>query len=226
MRFLLVHSRLVGPTTWRWVADALEAAGHDVTVPDLRPAALSGRPEAVITSAVASTSRDPAVVVGHSGAGVLLPAIALDPAARGMIFVDALVPPCEGEATASGEYLDLLRALPTIGDRLPKWSIWWGAGVMETLVPDRHRRALIEEEMPELPLAYHEAPVVLPAGWCQASSAYLLLSEVYRPHADHARSLGWQVRERLGKHLDIVNDPEPIAHQLVELVGRWVSDGP
>ena len=40
MRFVLLHSPLVGPATWRWVAEALRASGHHVAVPDLRRAAV------------------------------------------------------------------------------------------------------------------------------------------------------------------------------------------
>jgi hypothetical protein len=43
MRFVLIPSPLVGPATWRWVAEALTSAGHDVAVPDLRRAAMTGR---------------------------------------------------------------------------------------------------------------------------------------------------------------------------------------
>ena len=45
---LLVHSPLVGPTTWRWVAAALAEAGHDAVVPDLRSSAMTGRPQAFV----------------------------------------------------------------------------------------------------------------------------------------------------------------------------------
>lgn len=76
MRFLLVHSPLVGPVTWRWVADELRACGHDCTVPDLRRAGVSGEPLALVRAAVDPGSTGPTVVVGHSGAGFFLPSVA------------------------------------------------------------------------------------------------------------------------------------------------------
>ena len=45
----------------------------------------------------------------------------------------------------------------------------------------------------------------------------MLLSEPYRQDAQRASSLGWRVIERLGTHLDIVNDPGSIARNLIEL---------
>lgn len=220
MRFVLVHSPLVGPATWRWVAQTLTSGGHEVAVPDLREGAVTGRPQAVITAALPTTTTDCPVIVGHSGAGFLLPSIAacLESPVRRIIFVDAGIPPCEGRATTSADFLDHLRTLAVDGV-LPRWSTWWGERVMEMLVPNEARRAAIETEMPEIPLAFYESPITVPVGWCDTPSAFLLLSDAYRRDADTASSLGWRVIERLGTHLDIVNEPEAIARHLVELAG-------
>ena len=84
-----------------------------MAVPDLREAAITGAPHAVVRAALALTAKEPTVLVGHSGAGLFLPSIAagLDPPVRRLVFVDAGVPPCEGEATTSAEFLEQLRAL-------------------------------------------------------------------------------------------------------------------
>jgi pimeloyl-ACP methyl ester carboxylesterase len=218
MRFMLVHSPLVGPATWQWVAEALQSSGHDVAVPDLREAAITGAPRAVVRAALHRTGKEPTVLVGHSGAGFLLPSIAagLESPVRRLVFVDAGVPPCDGEATTSAEFLEQLRSLASDGT-LPKWSTWWGKRVMETLVPDGSRRAVIEAEMPQVPLVLFESPTPVPVGWCEGPGAFVLLSEPYRRDANTARSLGWPVVEDLGNHLDIVNDPESVARRLVGL---------
>jgi hypothetical protein len=85
MRFMLVHSPLVGPTTRQWVAKALQSSGHYVAVPDLRGAATTGAPRAVVRAALQLTGKEPTVLVGHSGAGFFLPSIAagLDSPVRG-----------------------------------------------------------------------------------------------------------------------------------------------
>jgi hypothetical protein len=118
VRFLLVHSPVVGPSTWRWVADALDIAGHQASVPDLVPAAVTGDPAAFIHHAVAQCS--PAadvVIVGHSGAGAVLPAIAagLPSGPRLLVFVDAGLPPCEGTFSVGGDFLGQLRELADDG---------------------------------------------------------------------------------------------------------------
>ena len=219
VRFLLVHSPLVGPTTWRWVAEALRSSGHDVIVPDLREAAATGEPNALISAAVTPRATEALVIVGHSGAGFFLPSIAarLESPPRRFVFVDAGIPPGEGEATAGAGFFEQLRSLATDGI-LPKWSTWWGEGVMEMLVPDEAHRAEIEAEMPEIPLALYESAITLPIGWCNTPGAFMLLSEPYHQEAQRARSLGWPVIERLGTHLDIVNEPDSTARNILQLV--------
>lgn len=220
MEFVLVHSPLVGPGTWRWVAEALSAAGHRVVVPDLRAAALTGRPQELIVaaaSAVPSAWPRP-VLVGHSGAGFFLPPISEAFDAPQLVFVDAGLPPPEGPATVGGDFLDRLRSLSVDGV-LPRWSTWWGDTLMRTLVRDDVRRADVEAEMPEVPLAFYESAVELPGGWTEGRGAYVLLSEAYRDGAIRARSLDWPVIERLGGHLDLVNEPDAIARVIIGLTG-------
>lgn len=219
MDFVLVHSPLVGPTTWRWVAEALAAAGHRAVVPDLRSSAATGRPQSFVDAAVASTPRDlvAPIVVGHSGAGFFLPSIAERVGATHTVFVDAGLPPDRNPATAGSDVLDQLTVLAVDGT-LPRWSTWWGADVMQALVPDDARRSHVDAELPEVPLALYEVPMDLPTDWLRRPASFLLLSEAYRADADGARSLGWRVTERVGGHLDIVSAPEAVADLIVDLV--------
>jgi hypothetical protein len=220
MQFALFHSPLVGPTTWRWVAGSLVAAGHDVAVPDLRDAAVSGDRGVMIAAAATAIPRgwSTLVLVGHSGFGSILPSVAERLAGHSLriVFVDAGLPPCEGPATPSADFLDHLRTLAVEGV-LPKWSTWWGEGVMEMLVPAVDRRVELEAEMPEIPLAFFESPFDVHEGWCQTRGSFLLLSEPYRDDAKRARLLGWPTVDRLGGHVDIANDPDRIAGMIVEL---------
>jgi len=225
MRFLLVHSPVVGPATWRGVADALRAAGHAVVLPDLRDLAVTGDPEAVIHGAVdAALAAGPLddghlVVVGHSGAGVLLPSIAsaVDVPYRSLVFVDAGIPPFEGATSAGGGFLDHLRAM-AIDGVVPRWSAWWGPDVVAGLVPDDATRAAIEAELPEVPLRFFEAPIDVPAYWYEISSSYVLLGEPYRRDANTAAAWGWPVVERPGGHLDIVNEPQAFAAIIADII--------
>jgi hypothetical protein len=133
------------------------------------------------------------------------------------VFVDAGLPPCDGAATASGDFLEQLRNLAV--DRvLPRWSRWWDERAMEMLITDVDRRRAIEDELPEIPLAFFEKPIAVPPGWCSRPGGFLLLSESYRLDAAMATSRAWPVVELLGTHLDVVNAPGLIAEALVDLV--------
>lgn len=215
-----MHSPAVGPATWRWVAGALRSRGHDAIVPDLVGAAMTADP-GVFARAAAEVpdSDEEVVVVGHSAAGSVLPIVAgLTANVRRVVFVDANVPPCEGTCNAGGDFLAALQLLATDGT-LPIWSRWWGEGVLQAYVPDDARRREIEAELPALPLAFFEAPIEVPAGWCAVDGAFLLLSQFYRSDADRAAALGWPVVELPGAHLDMVNREEAIAAILIELAG-------
>ena len=213
----LVHSPLVGPSTWRPVAEVLGALGHQVSLPDLRAAAQSGSPHLFISAAQAAVSDDTDVIAGHSGAGFFLPSIAaVNANSTQLVFVDAGIPPAEGSTTPGGEFLDQLSAL-SVDRMLPRWSMWWADGAMERLVPDPHVRAEIEAELIEVPLAFYEDHVGLPAGWRDRRAGYLLLSEAYRSDMATAHLLSWPTWELLGGHLDLVNHPGAIARNILEL---------
>ena len=221
MRFVLVHGPPVGPATWWWVAEVLTSAGHGVVVPDLRRAAVSGHAAAVAREAAAACTTDTDVVVGHSGAGVLLPAIVNSlstPVRPRLVFVDAVIPECEGEAKLDPAVVDLLRPLAVDGV-LPPWSVWWGEprGGVEQVIPNSERRAHVEAELPELPIKLFEEALPVPAGWCDWSCGFLLLSEDMRDEAERARSLGWSVLEDVGNHLDVVNRAGDIAGDLIRI---------
>jgi hypothetical protein len=201
------------------VADALKSLGHDVDVPDLRDAAGSGNPQQFVRAARHAMTDDTEVIVGHSGAGVVLPMIA-EPGQGSLrlVFVDAGVPPCHGPASLGGEFLEQLRILAVNG-MLPRWSRWWPDGTMQVLVTDDDRRQRVEDELPEVPLAFFETLVPMPDGWCGRPAAFLLLSENYRSDAAAAMGRGWPVAEQLGMHLDVVNYPVVIAKSLLDLTG-------
>jgi hypothetical protein len=116
-------------------------------------------------------SHGPAVIVGHSGAGPLLPLIAstVVPPPWQLVFVDAGLPPIRGDATVvPDQFLGALRALAHDGV-LPKWSEWFGPTAMEELISNEERRAAIVAELREVPLSYFAAAVPLPGRWSSAT---------------------------------------------------------
>lgn len=223
MRFVLVHSPAVGPSTWRWVATALRERGHAVVVPDLVDAATRGQPDGFARAALAASADvvvdEAVVVVGHSGAGAVLPLVAarLHGRLHRLVFVDAGIPPCAGRFTAGGEFLDVLRGLAEDAT-LPRWSTWFGPAVLPELVPDPDRCAEVEADEPVVPLAFYETSIELPDGWCDGPNAYLQLSVAYGADADRAVSLGWPTIRRDGGHLDIVSADHTVADDLLALL--------
>jgi hypothetical protein len=216
-RFVLVHSPVTGPSTWRWVAAELAARGHQVSVPAV--GAVRHWPE--FADAVAAQSGDggDVVLVGHSGAGPLLPQIAAAMDVGSLIFVDADIPPDHGEAgLMPSEILADLRKIAVDGI-LPPWSEWFGPAVMRELVPDTERRAVITAELPRVPLSYFEASVPVPAGWTSAACGYVLLSdEAYGGQAGAAEARGWPVVRLDGGHLDLVTKPAQVAAAIADVV--------
>jgi pimeloyl-ACP methyl ester carboxylesterase len=223
MVFALIHSPLVGPSTWSPVAHELERRGHQAVVPLLRPADAppqNWRQCVEAAREALETLADPIILVGHSGGGLLLPAIAeaVSPHVSGLIFVDSGVPAVTGETSAAPPpFLDYLRTLAADGT-LPPWSTWWGEDAMRDLVPDERVRAALVCEMPSLPLAYFDQRIPSPKGWGQVPCAYLLLSDGYKEAAAEARKRGWRVEEIAGaQHLHIAVAPEAVADALIRL---------
>jgi pimeloyl-ACP methyl ester carboxylesterase len=231
--FVLIHSPLVGPTTWLLVADELVRRGREVVVPPLLGVAAAPAPQwrhvpEAVRAATAETAA-PVVLVGHSGAGLLLPAIAdaLTIEVAALVFVDSFLPPASGNLRlAPPARMDERRALASDGV-LPPWSTWFGEDAMRELVPDERLRATLEEEMPRLPLSYFEASVPLPGGWSARPCAYLLFSgEPYAKSAAQARDQGWPVAEIPGAgHLAMASYPIAVTEALLDLECALAGSG-
>jgi len=221
---VLVHSPLVGPTTWDPVARALVERGRQVALPSLLGMEDSPAPfwrwavDRLLHSL--ASEEGPLTLVAHSGAGPLLPIVGAeaDREISSYVFVDATIPaPTGSTPVVPAEFLPSLEALVERG-RLPRWSQWWDEGTMRALVPDDGLRRRLEEEMPSLPMAYFSEAIPVPTRWPDAPCAYILFSEAYEPVAADARFRGWPTRRIAGEHLHIVVDPESVAQALIEMV--------
>lgn len=221
-----MHPPLLGPAVWGPCAARLTALGHEVTVPDLRAACdpPAGWPERAAAAAVAGIV-GPVVLVGHSGAGVVLPLVAdrLGDVAA-VVFVDAMLPAAAEATRPSERFRAFLDGLPLTNGRLPRWSEWWGPEAMAEQVPDDDLRAGIEAEQPRLARAFYAEAVPVPASWPPARVGYLQLSPAYDAEAAQAVDRGWPVRRRPGGHLDLATRPAEVAADLLILTEE--SGGP
>jgi pimeloyl-ACP methyl ester carboxylesterase len=227
--FVLVHSPLVGPLTWDALAASLRAGGHRVSVPDLRSSLTDGPPywSRQVAAIVDNADKDRVILVGHSGAGPLLPAIgkALERVA-GYVFIDAGLP-FPGRSwleQAPPELAEQLRAMARDG-WLPPWSEWWGAAGLAELLPDADVREHFSAGCPRLPMAMFEEAQPLVSGWPDAPCAYLRLSEAYQGQAERGKAHGWPTIDLSSHHLAVLTDPDLVLEALLDLVRR-IQQGP
>jgi len=209
VRFLLLHSPLVGPATWRPVGERLRAAGHDAEVADPRRATASGS----------------VVLVAHSNAGLYAPAMGERLEVVATVYVDAALAG-EGPDTplAPPALVDHLRGLADPDGVLPPWSRWWSPEDLLGLFPDDATRAAVEREQPRLPLAYFTTRVPVPAGWAARPSAYLAFGDTYADEVAEAHGHGWPVEVLAGRHLHQLHDPDGVAAAVVHLAALLAAD--
>jgi pimeloyl-ACP methyl ester carboxylesterase len=232
---VLVHSPLVGPFTWSLVAQHLQAdVGCDVLVPTLSDSGQMPPPywqqhAASVQRALAPIPHErPLALVGHSGAGPLLPALAR---AAGhpvttYLFVDAGLPHPghshldEMEASIPA-FAHELRMQLAAGERYPNWS---DEDLREDL-PDGDARQRMLAELQPRPLSFFEEVMPDVPEWPDAPSGYLLLSQGYRPVLEQAQAAGWPSRTFHAGHFHMLVDPAAVAAALIELLQQLDEKG-
>jgi hypothetical protein len=220
LRLALIHSPLVGPSSWRPTADAL-AAGFSAIAVDydgVRPP--DWYDGAARRIAAALPGFEPLAVAVHSGAGGFVPILAdaLGARARGFLFVDAVLP-YPGQRwfdTAPPALAAHMREIAVEGV-LPPWDTWFGRAAFDALIEDPALRAAFSADLPRLPLAYLEAIAPGSDTWRSRRAAYLQLSEPYAAEADAAEALGWIVRRERLHHLAMLTHPDRLAGILAEM---------
>lgn len=223
---VLVHSPFLGPASLRALADALASLGHPAVLLDLRPSVVAPPVHQVLLGAFADAMSEepldgPVVLIGHSGAGPLLPAFAdsLEDEVAGLVFVDAGLP-TPGRSwrdTVPTSLYAELRAMSREG-QLPRWHRWFTPDPLEFLVTDPALRAEIADEAPEVPIAFlkEERPEVEWTG----PAGFVLLSEPYEADAAEAEARGWPIRRLATHHLAPATNPAPVARAILEVLSN------
>jgi hypothetical protein len=217
--WLLVHPPLLGPAVLAPLAGELRARGHQVVLPDLRAAVRTAAGWYDRWTAAAASSGPADVVLGFSGAGSVLPAVAAAVGADRVVWVDAVLPARTGATTTAAEIRTAVAGLLR-GDRIAAWPTWWAAGELAAQLPDPGLRAPIFAEAPELPADFYDVPVPVPAHWPDAGARYVQLSAAYDASAAEARARGWAVTgDGRGRHLDVATHPARVADLVAESTG-------
>lgn len=222
---VLVHSPFLGPASLRPLADSLAALGHPAVLPDLRPSVVAPPVHQMLLGAFTDVMGEaqltaPIVLVGHSGAGPLLPAFAdaLEEAVSGLVFLDAGLP-TPGRSwreTSPAELYAHLRGLSREG-QLPRWQRWFDTDPLTELVADEALRAEIADEAPEVPIAFLKEP--RPDVEWTGPAGYVALSAPYAADADTADALGWPVHRLAANHLAPATDPDTVARAVLDVFG-------
>ena len=161
--WLVLPSPFLGSPAYRPFVDALRRAGHEASV------ATYAEPPVAATlveawSATASNLAD-VVLVPHSNAGCLAPAVAAAAGGAPIVFVDAALPATEGSTRlARPDFRDHLASLAGPDGRLPRWTRWWSRGDIAATLPDPWFDRL-DAVVPEVPLSYVDGEVPVPDGW-------------------------------------------------------------
>jgi hypothetical protein len=202
--FALIHSPIVGPLTWALVAEELERRGEKALVPALA----NGEEEEPYWKQHAESLAEffgglvaeRQVLVAHSGAGPILPALAQQigkPAAY--IFVDASLPEDEASrldqlAAELPEAATALERMLAAGQRAPDWS----DSDLRHEIPDARLRRRVLAELTPRPARFYEEPIAVFEGWPDAPCGYLQFSPAYERPGAQARERGWAYRRLEG----------------------------
>jgi hypothetical protein len=228
----LVHSPLVGPLTWSPVSRRLRRRGIRTVLPLLTDQDDGAGPYWVQHASAVARRLEPLrpddrlILVGHSGAGPLLPAIgAFSPhPPAGYIFVDAGLPhpgrsPLDEVEAAIPEFGAALRADLEAGGAFPQWT----DDDLRDIIPDTGLRRATLAELHPRGLAFFEERHPYFEGWPDAPCGYVRLSEAYDGPAREAQRAGWPYREFDAGHFHMLVDAPAVAEAILELVASMMK---
>jgi pimeloyl-ACP methyl ester carboxylesterase len=227
--YVLIHSPLIGPLTWRLVAQEMQQRAIDVLVPRLRDSPASKEPywqqhARAVSEDLAQTLKDiPVTLVAHSGSGPLLPAIrqAVPNPVHACVFVDAGIP------RPGASRLDLMKSEDPEwaaqfqeelerGRRFPTWSM----EELKDVIPDQSLRRQMVAELRPRGLDFFTEPIPVFEGWPDAPCVYIQFSAPYRRPAAHARQTGWPTYEMEAGHFNMLVDPRAVTDLILQAVAK------
>jgi hypothetical protein len=225
--FALIHSPFVGPLTWKFVAQVLEAQNYRTIIPTLSDDPGDARPfweQHANAAAHAINSlklHDRCVLVGHSGAGPLLPIIGsqLKVPVVAYLFVDAGLPQPLSRLEMirvelperAGELEQFLKS----GGLYPRWS----DADLRALIPNEILRQQVLKDIRPRALPFFTEALPVPEEWDTTPCGYVQFSAGYTIPANTARAQEWPVLEFKAGHFHMMVDPSSVANVLLQLAG-------
>lgn len=216
----LLPSPLLGPAVWAPVAQVLHNRGWNTITCAVAAPVRTGQD--VVDAFLAQLPTDQQLVlVPHSNAGAYVPALVMRRRVVAAVFVDAVLPPRRGDVPlAAPEFLDFLRAKADDDGLLPVWTEWWDETDLTALFPDARTRARVAGEQRRVPVSYFEGTLPAAGVWDEIPGGYLAFGDTYARERDEARARGWPVRTVPAEHLHQLANPDQVAIELIDLVGR------
>ena len=214
---LVLPSPFLGPAPYEPMVSALSDLGYTASV-----APSSGSPDALeLVASWSALARElgDVVLVPHSNAGYLAPAVSAGCGGLPVVFVDAALPMTEGTTRlAPPELRDWLASLAGPDGRLPRWTRWWDRADLADVLPGPWLDRL-DAVLPEIPLAYVDPEVPVPADWERGRRAYLALGSTYADEWALAERHDWP-RRRLdhAQHLHLLVAAEETAGVVAALI--------
>ena len=218
------------PGIWREnPRDQMQQRGQTVVIPILSDAETLKEPfwkqhaSSVVQALTHLPRNDAVVLVAHSGAGPLLPAIrqVIANPIKAYVFVDAGIP--RDGATR----LDLMKSEDPEwarqfeeslqrGERFPNWN----SADLREIVPDEKLREKLVAEIHPRRLEFFTEPIPVFDEWPDAPCIYIQLSAPYEKPAAQARQAGWATHELRAGHFHMLVDAKAVADIIIKSVNE------
>ena len=225
--FVLLHSPLVGPFTWEPVRKILAEQGFQAMMPAVWDDPDSALPywqqhaESTAKDITQIPEQQKVVLVAHSGAGPLLPAVRqkLTHPVFSYVFVDAGIPRdglsrLDLMKLEDAEWAEQFHQSLLQGEVFPTWT---ENDLKEIVSNAESRQKLVDELHPRsLPFFIEQIPVQ--SDWPDAPSIYIKFSQAYEWDAMQAKQSGWPVYAIDAGHFHMLVDPVAVADLLVTVV--------